>query len=285
MVRPRTWDWFKHGSLNMPSNYRRKKSSSYSQRPGALGGGKVMLGIIIGILVAVIYWQHMETTRKISRSHISQPAPPAHPNVNASKTPPHPAVPTQPHATPAKPEFDFYTVLPKMQVQPPSTGKNTNIAKPPAVNPIPPNINTANTLSNPAMARDTQAVTMTVPPLTTLVPTAQQTPATKSTPPSTVIQAPQPANTPPAGASASAENQTKQGYALQVASTKNFADADNLKAQLTMLGFDVSIQKYTINGQTWNRVYAGFYQSRDVAIKKQNVLKTNHVSSILVKIP
>ena len=71
-------------------------------------------------------------------------------------------------------------------------------------------------------------------------------------------------------------------YLLQMASFKTYADADRLKAQLTMLGFDVYIQSYTSNNQVHNRVVMGPYVLKSAAIQAQTRLQKKQVPSILI---
>jgi cell division protein FtsN len=51
-------------------------------------------------------------------------------------------------------------------------------------------------------------------------------------------------------------------YVLQLASYESFDDADRLKAQLTINGYDAQVQKVTIEEKTYYRVRLGPYQSR-----------------------
>lgn len=51
-------------------------------------------------------------------------------------------------------------------------------------------------------------------------------------------------------------------YALQLASYQNFEDADRLKAQLTISGFDAAIQKVTVEDKEYFRVRLGPYESQ-----------------------
>ena len=53
-------------------------------------------------------------------------------------------------------------------------------------------------------------------------------------------------------------------YVLQVASFKSMNDADSLKAQLTLLGFQPVVQTVAINSdEKWHRVRIGPYADRD----------------------
>ena len=74
-------------------------------------------------------------------------------------------------------------------------------------------------------------------------------------------------------------------YYLQAAAFKNAQDADQMKAQLILAGYDVSI-KTTIkdkNNDALHRVYVGPYPNKKRAIIIQKRLKAAHVNTILVR--
>ncbi len=48
-------------------------------------------------------------------------------------------------------------------------------------------------------------------------------------------------------------------YMLQVGSFRSSTDAEGLRARLTLLGLDASIQSVTVNDSTWHRVRVGPY--------------------------
>ena len=73
-------------------------------------------------------------------------------------------------------------------------------------------------------------------------------------------------------------------YMLQVASVKQYTDADRLKAELTLLGFNVFIQKYKAGKITLNRVNIGPYASTQAAKLDQNRLRQNKINSLLLKV-
>lgn len=73
-------------------------------------------------------------------------------------------------------------------------------------------------------------------------------------------------------------------YVLQVGSFKNFGEADNLKAKLTMLGFDVKVKSGQKAGVAWHRVYIGAFANSQLANQVQQQLKEQQISSIMVKV-
>ena len=117
-------------------------------------------------------------------------------------------------APPAKPKFEFYTLLPEMEVVVPDED-----------------------LAAPA-------------------PAPAESSTTTETPTSAATEDDAPGDTDPA---------LKSGhYVLQVASFRSIRDADGLKAQLTLLGFQPVVQTVAINSdEKWHRVRIGPYADRD----------------------
>ena len=115
---------------------------------------------------------------------------------------------------PAKPKFEFYTLLPEMEVVVP----DEDLAAP---GPAPP-----------------------------------ESSGTAEVPTSAAVEDDAPADADPA---------LKSGhYILQVASFRSVKDADGLKAQLTLLGFQPVVQTVAINSdEKWHRVRIGPYADRD----------------------
>ena len=66
----------------------------------------------------------------------------------------------------------------------------------------------------------------------------------------------------PAEKTVQPEIKKKVWYVLQAASYANFNDADRLKAQLTISGFDAAVQKVTIDKGVYFRVRLGPYASQ-----------------------
>lgn len=79
---------------------------------------------------------------------------------------------------------------------------------------------------------------------------------------------------------AAPENAT---YFLQVASFRDVADADNVKAKLSSLGFTVTVKAGQAFGQRWNRVYVGPYDSKHKALSAQTKLLDKNYNSLLVR--
>lgn len=69
-------------------------------------------------------------------------------------------------------------------------------------------------------------------------------------------------------------------YVLQIASFKSFEEADQLKAKLTMLGFDVKMK----SGAKGHRVYLGIFNNSQQASQVQQQLKEQQINSTMVKL-
>ena len=76
----------------------------------------------------------------------------------------------------------------------------------------------------------------------------------------------------------------KSWYVLQVASYQSFNEADRLKAQLTLSGFDAVIQRVSVENREYFRVRLGPYESqRKLKNVKQDLGELGY-SGILLKI-
>jgi len=249
----------------MSTDYRRKpQSRSYSRKAKNSGSSKsTFLGIIIGLIVAGTGWYYAPViSEKISTIKLHRPGE-VHDYPANRKDKTHTQETTAVKPKPSAPEFDFYTVLPKNQVD--AKAVANSVAKKPASAPVaasPPTV----TSMEPANAANLAPAQV-----------APLTPAQASAPAAVTPTAPVKPTAPVEVA------EPAQRFTLQTASLKNYADADSLKAQLTMLGFDVAIQKYTVNNQVRYRVFAGSYASKGAALKQQAMLKDNGISSILIK--
>jgi cell division protein FtsN len=77
----------------------------------------------------------------------------------------------------------------------------------------------------------------------------------------------------------------QESYFLQVGSFKNESDADNLKAQLALQGFEAIVQTANIPDKgIWHRVRVGPLNNIDAINKTRNELTTNNFNADLIKI-
>jgi cell division protein FtsN len=168
------------------------------------------LGLSVGLGVAA--WVYLGGHRAAGVPATFAPAP-SPPVAEASKSAPEAAaVPAKPAAAqPApKPRFEFYTMLPEMEVpvHEPLTGKG--------------------------------------------------------------------AETPSAKASG-------ETYILQVATFRSYEEADRLKASLSLLGLEASIQSVTVDGKPLHRVRVGPYTDMAKVNEARRRLKEHALDPILLK--
>ncbi len=79
---------------------------------------------------------------------------------------------------------------------------------------------------------------------------------------------------------------TDQGsYILQTGSFQNFADADRMKARLALLGLESTIQRISIDSQTWHRVRIGPINDLDKVNEFRRRLWDDKVQFIVIKSP
>lgn len=242
----------------MPKDYRKRTAS---RRRSNSNLSWVIFGVLIGVVLAVaFFWNHNAPHHTLATHPISKASTHTTVTVAAKKS------------AATTPEFDFYTVLPNMQVTPNTPAK-------PAPAPVVP------TAAAPAAVITTPPATNAVPTTTSAVNTSPATPPAativEAKPATTTPSKPAPAAAAPTTADVAANEPTN--YLLQMASLKNYADADRMKAQLTMQGFDVYIQSFNVNGQTFNRIVMGPYSSKQTALQQQAQLQKHHIASILIK--
>ncbi len=80
---------------------------------------------------------------------------------------------------------------------------------------------------------------------------------------------------------ASVDKQDK--YILQAGSFRNAKDAEQMKAQLAMLGSMARVQKVTVNGKTWHRVRLGPFQGAREADEVRRMLSDNRIDTLVMK--
>lgn len=210
----------------MPRDYkhhviRRRKRRTVSPWLG------LAAGLLIGVLAAAVAYFKLLGPQTPSRqtpapAFVSQtPSNPA--KVAAPKTsPPREAKQQEMTAAPAppKPRFDFYTILPEMEVVIPKEEISAKNA-PVAVRPV------------------------------------EKVEKTRERPPEKPVEKPATA-TPPSEPQAKPVQAAKGHYFLQTDSLRSAEQADRLKAQSAMLGLEASVHKVRINnGNTYYRMRVG----------------------------
>jgi len=234
----------------MPRDYknratRKKKRSPLSPLVG------VLAGLLIGLFVAFLIYIKLQA-KSGEPVYIQETLPPPAASNQEEEVRDTHKDEAAADPAPPKPRFDFYTLLPEMEVVIPEEEiteslKQTPpppVATPPAAQP----------------ARDDAP-----PPQATVKPAAPARPAPPPAP------APKPA---PSGT-----------YYLQVGSFSEIAKAESFRAELAMMGMQTSIQKVTINNKdTYHRVRVGPFGTLNELDKTRQRLKKKGIDSTPIKV-
>lgn len=187
-------------------------------------------------------------------------------NVGGEK-PAHVAAPPEKNSPVAdsrsRPRFDFYDLLPESRVpvgadrpELPPVPTPQPSPQPPTPSPQPP---------APSAPEPVVVVPPSAPAVTTRPEPALSSPAQSTT------------ATPPAAA-------TSNRLLLQAGSFRNQGDADNLRAQLLLMGLSASIETFTPRpGETWHRVIVGPYDSQQSMDSARSQLTANGIDTLLLR--
>ena len=78
-------------------------------------------------------------------------------------------------------------------------------------------------------------------------------------------------------------NAVQDNYILQAGSFRSASDAEQMKAQLALLGSIATVQKVTVNGQTWHRVRVGPFRGAREANEMRQMLADNQIDTLVMK--
>jgi len=227
----------------MPRDYKNRVNRR-RRRPALSPWIGVFAGLLIGLFVAfLVYIKSQSTPREPVYVHETLPPPATSGEENAVEPAREdPAAPP----SPPKPRFDFYTLLPEMEVVIPEEEITGNLKQtaPPVAAPV------------------------VTPPVVDAAPPQPAAPAAKTSEPRPT---PAPA---PAG-----------NYFLQVGSFRSGEQAERFKAELGMMGMQTSIQKVTINNtDTYHRVRVGPFNTLDELDRTRQKLKKQGIDSTPIKV-
>jgi cell division protein FtsN len=191
----------------------------------------VLVGIIIGAVVVVMLMRH--SLMPMSAKNGPQPNPQATAQQDSDTG-------LQPSASaPAKPKYDFYSVLSEKEVRIPDAEIS-------------------------AQARAEQQQKQLAAQQAQQQAAAQQAATHAPAAVSQNVTAAPPSTVQPAA--------TGSGYLLQVGAFPDAADAESLKAKLALQGFVANVQAVSVGGQTYHRVRLGPYHSAtDLEAVKQRL--------------
>ena len=218
---------------------RRKKPAAVSPWVGVIGG--LLIGLFVAFLVFIKMQAEPEQADYTAETLLPQ-AETVQQDVRDVHKDSKDAIPPPP-----KPIFNFYTLLPEMEVVIPEEEISEGLKQP------------------------------APPPVKKAAPVEEAKPAVTAKPPKSVAPAvtttPKQAK-PPAGS-----------YYLQVGSFKNGTQAERFRAELALQGMQTNIQTVTINNKdTYHRVRVGPFYSFDALDKTRQKLKKKGIESTPIKI-
>jgi cell division protein FtsN len=203
----------------------------------------LLVGIIIGAIVVVMLMRH--SLMPMSAKKGPQPNPQATAQQDSDTG-------LQPSASaPAKPKYDFYSVLSEKEVRIPDAE-----------------------ISAQAKAEQQQKQQAS----------AQQAPAQQQAAAQAAANAPAAVSQNITAAPASAvQPPAGNGYLLQVGAFPAAADAETLKAKLALQGFVANVQTVNVGGQTYHRVRLGPYRSATALEAVKQRLTAAGIKAIALK--
>jgi cell division protein FtsN len=77
---------------------------------------------------------------------------------------------------------------------------------------------------------------------------------------------------------------TPGSYVLQVGSWRNFSDADRVRAQLALQGVESSIQKVTVDNDTWHRVRIGPINNLNKLEETRRKLREGQIDAMVIRL-
>ena len=234
------------------------------------------VGIIIGVGLAVaVYWFMNYQTTRYSNTLTSSPlqAEPVtksvvvQPDTQVAKTHPAASDETTPEVVSAppvvQPHFDFYTELPKTEVEV-SQDKDVNAQSHAPVVELShtnKNHNRRSEETKVVIVNNSDNKILELPSQELGQQTKQDTVVTKVS-----------------------TKDVGRHYIVQVASFSNYAEADKTKAQLVLMGFAVKIKAVRTNRTQYFRVLMGPFDNQTQALLAQQALQKNHFKSLLLKV-
>jgi cell division protein FtsN len=236
----------------MPRDYKHRAAARRRKRRPVSPWLGVAAGLLIGVCAAAIgYLKFVAPKRQIVAPPFAAETPPPvpAPATPAKETRPEAKAPEPP--PPAKPRFDFYTILPEMEVVIPEeelAGKTPPGAFKPAEKPA-------------AVENEPEIGSTAKPAAAAVIPES----------------APQPEARAPASSGGN--------YFLLSGSFSSGDQAERLKAQLTLLGLNASVQNLTVNRQnTIHRVRVGPFRDYASLNEARAVLRQHGIEGTPVMI-
>ncbi len=271
----------------MSRDYKTHKPST--SKPGKGGsaffGGFV--GYALGIASAIAIWLYLSFAQNpfLSNEKITNTAEknPAQSIAEAPQTPAKPAIPEEPvNVTDEKPKFDFYKILPGIEEPEIDHGRRRTEEQPKQASIIAPLTEVANkpieVAPQPALPRPVAAA-----PIETAAIQPQPIPAEPRGQPS--VSPPQPQLQQPVAPPAKNTPPVKEKLFLQAGAFRSINDAENMKAQLALLGVFASIQPIdSAEKGTIYRVRIGPFDNKSDSDRTGVSLQENGIEAQLVRV-
>lgn len=254
---------------------KRKGRAAGSQLPSKL----ITITLLSCIAFAAVLWHLNQKERPGSKVALSKNTEKVNAKTNESKTKTAEKLPT--------PRFEFYTLLPKMDV-PVSTKEIREEQKPKQVAKVEKAPEKALEKTEEVTSQN-KAVQQAVQDKNNLeqkkieeeLRNKYDTPVTQAQPSTTLVtEAPKKEVAPVKEQSKATSGQ----YVIQLAAFKSSNEADRLKAELLMMGFDVKIQAFSRGGSVWYKVRLGPFNSSIAAESARKELAQNGYKGIVQKV-
>ncbi|HVC01157.1 MAG TPA: SPOR domain-containing protein [Steroidobacteraceae bacterium] len=79
--------------------------------------------------------------------------------------------------------------------------------------------------------------------------------------------------------------ETRPGtYIIQAGSYKHFADADRVRAQLALQGVESTVQKVSVDKDTWHRIRIGPISKLKSLNRIRNILRKAHIHALVIRV-
>ncbi len=79
--------------------------------------------------------------------------------------------------------------------------------------------------------------------------------------------------------------ETRPGtYVIQAGSYKHFADADRIRAQLALQGIESTVQKVSVDKDTWHRIRIGPVSNLQQLNHIRDVLRSAHIRALVIRV-
>lgn len=264
-------DYVKHRS----SSNQRKRSPQSSGIPGWFW---LLTGLVLGFLVGgLFYLKSMHKPPVADLAQLSDSSIEQKPS-NKHKKPEH--KPEQAVAD-NQPHFDFYSMLPKMKVgNPNAMGAADQTTNNNDDEPSPPNLQNI----DPAQKALNQTPTAASVPQNQATPENALANSYNPSHPSTKVAQKKDAQSTPDVLATTAQNTNNladetdhKAYIIIVKQLQTDAQADKLKANLLLSGFDVKQEPVNLAGQNLNRILLGPFRNQEDAKKALKSLEENHL--------